>query len=90
MVKLTEKQAVVLNYLKDNGGRASVNDIIEGTGYPLRVVNALLNNMSCYKAKNGREGKGVIDIDKVDEGGEKPVRYIFLTDAGMEWAPVEE
>lgn len=90
MVSLTEKQAVVLNYLKDNGGRASVNAIIEGTGYSLRVVNALLNGMSCYATQGNRKGKGVIDIEKVDEGGEKPVRYVFLTDAGMEWAPAEE
>lgn len=92
MVKLTEKQVAVLNCLKENGGRLSVNAITEGTGFTLRAVNALLNDMSCYEAKPGRNraGKGVIDIEKVDEGGEKPVRYVFLTDLGMSWTAPEE
>lgn len=92
MVKLTEKQVVVLNYLKENGGRATVDEICEGTGFAKRSVNALITGMSCYEDKSGkgRTGKGVLDVEKnTNEDGEE-VRMIFLTDAGMGWAPVEE
>lgn len=73
-IKITEKSAEVFNYVKNNGGRVSVDEICEATGRAARSINANVTDL-CKK--------GLAERDKVTvEGKEKPVTYVCLTSDG--------
>ena len=73
-IKITEKSAEVFNYVKNNGGRVSVEEICEATGRAPRSINANVTDLA---------KKGLAEREKVEvEGKEKPVTYVCLTDAG--------
>ena len=73
-IKITEKSAEVFNYVKNNGGRVSVEEICEATGRAPRSINANVTDL-CKK--------GLTEREKVEvEGKEKPVTYVCMTEAG--------
>ena len=81
-MKLTEKSAEVLNYVKSNGGKVSIPELAEALGRSERSVGANVTDLT-KKELTARE--------KVEiEGAEKPITYVVLTDAGMEWVPAED
>lgn len=84
--KLTEKSAEVFNYVKDNGGRVSIDKLCEALGRTPRSVNANVTDLCGEK-------KGLCVRDKVKGEGEdaKDITYVVLTEAGKAYtAPVEE
>lgn len=90
---LTKMQEQLVNYVKDNGGKVRVDTFCEETGVTLRSANALITGL-CADLKNpGAEPtnrrKGLIARENVEVDGET-VKYIYLTDAGMAWAPDAE
>lgn len=83
-MKLTEKQQMVMDYLKDNGGRVTLDDMCEGIGLGPKSVNPIVTGLGT----KGR-GKGLVNYEKIAEG-EKTVKWIYLTDAGKDFVPTED
>lgn len=78
---LKEKTQEALDAIKANGGRISTAKLAEALGVAANSVtgrvNSLVKNELAYR-------------EKVDEGGEKPVTYVCLTDAGKAFVPSED
>lgn len=82
-IKLTEKQTAVYNYLKENG-RVSMDELCNALDTDAKHLNPVITTLGC----KGERAKGLVDYEKIDvEGSEKPVKYVFLTEAGMEYDP---
>ena len=84
-MKLTEKSMEVLNYVKENGGRVSVDELAAGLNRTTRSVNANVTDLCSEK-------KGLAMREKVKGDGEdaKDITYVVLTDAGMNFVPTED
>lgn len=83
-MKLTEKSMEVYNYIKENGGRVSVEELAAGLNRTPRSVNANITDLCSEK-------KGLAMREKVEvEGADKPVTYVSLTEAGMAFVPSED
>lgn len=81
-MKLTEKSQIVFEYLKNNGGKVSIDELANATGRSARSVGA--NVLDLTK-------KGLIVREKEEvEGAEKPVAYAILTDAGKTFVPSDD
>ena len=82
-MKLTEKSMEVFNYIKENGGRVSVEELANGLGRTARSVNANVTDLA---------KKELAIRDKVKGEGEdaKDITYVVLTDAGMAFVPSED
>lgn len=83
MAKLTEKTFEALQYLQNNGGRASTVDMMNALGCEKIAsitgrVNSLVKNEYAYREK--------IEV----EGEDKPVTFVQLTDAGMNFVQDED
>ena len=78
-IKLTEKQVAVFTYIRDNGGRVSMDELCNALGTDAKHLNPVVTTLGV----KGERAKGLVDYEKVEvEGMEKPVKYVFLTDAG--------
>lgn len=84
-MKLTEKSMEVLTYVRDNGGRVSIEEICNGIGRAPRSVNANVTDLCSEK-------KGLAIREKVTPDGEdaKPITYVVLTEAGKTFVPSED
>ena len=50
-----------------------------------------LNPVVTTLGVKGERAKGLVDYEKIDvEGSDKPVKYVFLTEAGKTFVPTEE
>lgn len=79
---LTSKSNEVFEYLKNNGGKVSIDELANATGRSARSVGA--NVLDLTK-------KGLVVREKEEvEGAEKPVAYAVLTDAGKNFVPSED
>ena len=84
MIKLTEKQTAVFNYLRDNGGRVTMDELCSALETDAKHLNPVITTLGC----KGERAKGLVDYEKIEvEGAEKPVKYVFLTEAGMAYDP---
>jgi len=80
--KITEKTAEVLYYVRDNGGRVSIPELANALGREPRSINANVTDLTKKK---------FAEREKVEEeGSDKPVTYVVLTDLGKTWVPTEE
>ena len=83
-MKLTEKQTAVFNYLKENGGRVSMDELCNALGTDAKHLNPVVTTLGT----KGERAKGLVDYEKIAvEGIEKPVKYVFLTEAGQSFVP---
>lgn len=82
-MKLTEKSNEVYSYVKENGGRIAIDEIVNATGRTARSIGANVTDL-CKKELAVRE--------KVAGEGEdaKDVTYVVLTEAGMNFVPSED
>lgn len=81
-MKLTEKSQIVFEYLKNNGGKVSIDELANAIGRSARSVGA--NVLDLTK-------KGLVVREKEEvEGAEKPVAYAILTDAGKTFVPSDD
>ena len=81
-MKLTEKSQSVFEYLKNNGGKVSIEELANATGRSARSIGA--NVLDLTK-------KGLVVREKEEvEGAEKPVAYAILTDAGKTFVPSDD
>jgi predicted HTH transcriptional regulator len=85
-MKLTEKQTAVVNYLRENG-RVSMDELCNALGTDAKHLNPVITTLGV----KGERAKGLCDYEKVAvDGEEKPVKYVFLTEAGVNFTPDEE
>ncbi len=82
MAQLKEKTQECFDFIKANGGRVTTTEIMEGLG--LEKIASVTGRV------NALVKAGFAVREKVDEGGEKPVTYVQLTDEGMAYVPTEE
>lgn len=81
-MQLTAKSNEVFEYLKNNGGKVSIEELANATGRSARSVGA--NVLDLTK-------KGLVVREKEEvEGAEKPVAYAVLTDAGKTFVPSDD
>lgn len=81
-MQLTAKSNEVFEYLKNNGGKVSIDELANATGRSARSVGA--NVLDLTK-------KGLVVREKKEvEGAEKPVAYAILTDAGKTFVPSDD
>lgn len=81
-MKLTEMSSAVFNYVKENGGRVSIEELCTALGRTARSVGANVTDLA---------KKELVVRDKVTvEGQEKPVTYVQITEAGKTFVPTEE
>lgn len=80
--KMTEKEVAVFNYVKSNGGRVSIDEIADALERTPRSIgpniNAFVSNDLAVREK--------VEV----EGAEKPITYVVLTEAGMNFTPATE
>ena len=81
-MKLTEKSNEVLNYVKTNGGKVSITELADALGRSERSVGANVTDLT----KKERAAREKVEV----EGLDKPVTYVVLTDAGMNFVPSDE
>ena len=83
-MKLTEKSNEVYTYVKENGGKVSVDELCEALGRAPRSINANVTDRCSEK-------KGLaMRVKEEVEGAEKPITYVVLTEAGMNFVPSDE
>lgn len=82
-MKLTEKSNEVYSYVKENGGRVSVDELCSVLGRAPRSVSANVTDL--FK-------KGLVVRDKVAGEGEdaKDITYVVLTDEGKTFVPSDD
>lgn len=86
-MKLTARQNEVFEYLKANGGRVSMDELCSALGTDAKHLNPVVTTLGV----KGERAKGIVDYEKVEmEGADKPVKYVFLTEAGKNFVPTEE
>lgn len=79
---LKEKTQEAMDFIQAHGGRVTTAELAEGLGVAVNSVtgrvNSLVKNELAYREK--------VEV----EGEDKPVTYIQLTEAGMNYTPTEE
>jgi Uncharacterized membrane-associated protein/domain len=82
-MKITEKSAEVFNYVKDNGGKVSVEELCSALNRAARSVNANITDLA---------KKGLVVREKVAGTGEdeKEITYVVITDEGKTFVPSED
>jgi predicted transcriptional regulator len=82
-MKLTEKSAQVYDYVKANGNKVSVDELVTALGRPARSINANVTDLT---------KKGLAVRDKVAGEGEdaKDITYVVLTPEGINFTPSED
>jgi uncharacterized membrane protein len=82
-MKLTEKSATTFNYVKENGGKVSIDELAAALGRPIRSISANVTDLT---------KKGLVTREKVAGEGEdaKDITYVVLTPAGAEFVPTED
>ena len=78
---LKEKTQELFDLIKGNGGRMSTKAMAEELGVKINSVTGRVNSL----VKNELAFR-----DRVDEGGDKPVVYVELTEAGINYVPSED
>ena len=70
----------MFNYVKENGGRVTIDAICEALGLAARSINANVTDLT---------KKGLVIRDKVAGEGEdaKDITYVVLTDDGAAFVP---
>ena len=82
-MKLTEKSQSVFDYIKENGGKVSIEELATALDRTSRSVGANVTDLA---------KKGLVVREKVaaKEEGEKDITYAVLTPAGAEFVPTED
>ena len=81
-MQLTAKSNEIFEYLKNNGGKVSIEELANATGRSARSVGANVLDLT-------KKGLVVREREEV-EGAEKPVAYAILTDAGKTFVPSDD
>ena len=81
-MKLTEKSNEVFEYVKNNDGKVSIPELAAALDRSERSVGANVTDLT---------KKGLAVREKVEEEGmDKPVTYVALTEEGKTFVPSED
>ena len=82
-MKLTEKSQSVLDYIKANGGKVTIDELCSALDRAPRSVNANVTDLS---------KKGLVTREKVAGDGEdaKDITYAVITPEGATFVPSDE
>lgn len=82
-MKLTEKSNEVYSYVKENGGKVSIEELAEALGRTTPSIGANVTDLTkkglAVREKEAGEGKDAKDIT-----------YVVLTDEGKSFVPSED
>lgn len=81
-MKLTQMSQAVLDYVKENGGKVAISELAAALNRSERSVGANVTDLK--KKELAVREKVAVD------GEEKPITYVVLTDAGMNFVPSED
>lgn len=81
-MKLTQMSQAVLDYVKENGGKVAISELAAALNRSERSIGANVTDLK--KKELAVREKVAVD------GEEKPVTYVVLTDAGMNFVPSED
>lgn len=82
-MKLTEMSQATLDFVKANGGKVTIDAIVEATGRTARSVSATITDLTKKKL-------AVRETVEPKAEGEVKQTFVILTDAGMDFVPSEE
>lgn len=82
-MKLTKMSSEVFNYVKENGGRISIEELSKALNRTERSVGA---NVTDLKKKN----LAVREKEAGEGEGAKDVTYVVLTEEGKNFVPTDE
>jgi predicted transcriptional regulator len=82
-MKLTAMSNEVFQYVKENGGKISIDELVSALGRTPRSIGANVTDLT---------KKGLAIREKVAGEGEdaKDITYVVLTDEGHNFVPTEE
>lgn len=82
-MKLTEKSQSVFDYIKENGGKVSLDELATALNRTARSISANVTDLT---------KKGLVVREKVAGEGEddKDITYAVITPAGAEFVPTED
>lgn len=80
-MKLTEMSNAVYTYVKENGGKISIDELCEALGRTARSVGANVTDLT---------KKGLAVRAKEAGEGDKEVTYVVLTEEGQNFVPTED
>lgn len=82
-MKLTEKSNEVYSYVKENGGKVSIEELAEALGRSTRSIGANVTDLTkkslAVREKEAGEGEDA-----------KEITYVVLTDEGKSFVPSED
>ena len=81
-MKLTQMSQAVLDYVKENGGKVAISELAAALNRSERSIGANVTDLK--KKELAVREKVAVD------GEEKPITYVVLTDAGMNFVPSED
>ena len=81
-MKLTQMSQAVLDYVKENGGKVAISELAAALNRSERAIGANVTDLK--KKELAVREKVAVD------GEEKPITYVVLTDAGMNFVPSED
>lgn len=79
-MKLTANSQMVLNFVRENGGRVSMDELANGLGKAPRSVSANVTDLA----------KKELATREKEQVGEETITYVVLTDAGLSFEPTAE
>lgn len=85
-MKLPEKTQETLDYIKAHGGRVSTAELAEGLGVAMNSVTGRVNALCSDKKHEPFAYREKVAVD----GEDKPITFVQLTDAGMNFIPSED
>lgn len=82
-MKLTEKSQGVFDYIKENGGKVTIDELTAALDRSARSINANVTDLA---------KKGLVEREKVAGEGEdaKDITYVILTAEGKTFVPSED
>lgn len=82
-MKLTEKSQSVFDYIKENGGKVSIDELATALDRTARSISANITDLS---------KKGLVVREKVaaETEEDKDITYAVITPAGAEFVPSDD
>lgn len=90
---MTQNSATLLNYVQENGGKISIDELVTALGRDKRSINASVTDI-CYRDAEGvkfkkEEGKTGLATRVVEGEGDDKVTYVVLTEIGKTFTPAD-
>ena len=85
-MKLTEKTNEIYSYVKENGGRVSMEELVAVTGRTSRSIGANVLDLQ----KKGLAVREKVAGEDGEDGKATTITYVVLTDEGKDFVPTEE